>query len=262
MCKCLTTAGDELDNMVLMICDHRPDCPEFKIDKHAFAANVRAEAEKIAERVLISEMPKLKAMYVPKKPKEMPAVCEEKVQLALFNYLNRKGHKIIAPNIDMFYTGEMDVCSMMKSGLINEYEIKLSRKDFFRDFKKECKHPAFEKLLKGITFETRTGYSGKRTWEIPYTSPNFFYFVTPKNLVKSEEVPDYAGLIIFDRESIYNLRTVKKAKKIHAAPLSPEKLTMLAHKLMWRVWTARDKIDDLKTKLGKNQFKELTDNNY
>ena len=50
MCKCLETGGDEFDNTVLTIIGHRPECTEFKIDKFSFAANIHAEAQKIAEQ--------------------------------------------------------------------------------------------------------------------------------------------------------------------------------------------------------------------
>lgn len=247
MCKCLETGGDEFDNTVLTICGHRPGCAEFKIDKYSFAANVHAEAQKMADRIIEPERLRLKLLsenYEPKKPK-VSKITESRVQCRLFRRLQEKGHPLIAPNIDIFYTGEMDVCSVMKSGMVNEYEIKLSRADFKKDFKKAHKHPVYLKISKGIFKETVPVFGGKSMRGVVYTSPNFFYFVTPKNLIKPEELPEYAGLIEFDPENIYDIRTVSKAKQLHREPITNEHRASIKNKLMWRCWTAKEKVESL-----------------
>ena len=239
MCKCFETAGDEHDNTVLMICGHRPNCPEFEINPREFTENVRAEAQQIADRLLIEEMPKLKAMYerMYGKPRKSPAITENKIQCRLFTYLQQKGHYYIAPNAKIFHTGEMDVCSVLKkSGFLNEYEIKLSRGDFKKDFKKKLKHK--------ILAREETSY---KTWGgkiFEYTSPNYFYFVTPKDLVTEDELPVYAGLIYFDAENFawHKFEVVKKAVLIHSTPISTADKFNISKALMWRCWTAKEKL--------------------
>lgn len=146
MCECLTTAGDEIDNTVLALFGHRPECAEFKFKKKEFTENLRYLIERAADRLLEKELPKLrKELEKDFQPKfaHKEKLTEAQVQIGVFNHLQ---HKIIAPNIELFYTGEMDVCSVMNSNLVCEYEIKLSRADFKKDFKKEHKHPIFQKI--------------------------------------------------------------------------------------------------------------------
>ena len=73
--------------------------------------------------------------------------------------------------------GETDLLVVQKSGLIFDVEIKVSRSDFFADFKKVEKH----NILSGNT-------------EALYL-PNKFYYAVPDGLIKPDEVPAYAGLI-------------------------------------------------------------------
>lgn len=111
-----------------------------------------------------------------------------------------------------------------------EFEIKVSRADFNRDKLKIDKH----KILKDGNY-TRTIYKNRyqketsipygepiRTDIIPHTIlPNKFYYVVPKEMIKVEEIPKYAGLIYFDG---YNLETVKEADFIHKNKLEFEKI--------------------------------------
>ena len=84
---------------------------------------------------------------------------------------------IVIPNyyVNMF---EMDLFVMKQSGIITEYELKISRSDFLADFKKKWGPDFKHDLLK----------SGKRKC-------NRFYFVVPENMVTIGEVPKHCGLI-------------------------------------------------------------------
>src|SRR5687768_13284257 len=59
------------------------------------------------------------------------------IQLALMNWVRSTPSDIVVPN---YYVGrwEMDVCKVTKAGQMTEYEIKVSRADFIKDFKKSC----------------------------------------------------------------------------------------------------------------------------
>jgi hypothetical protein len=105
-----------------------------------------------------------------------------------------------------------------------EIEIKVSRSDFFNDFKKVDKHS----ILKGGTYMkikyryTKDPDTGKRINEKYYEPekwdyrPNKFYYCVPEGLIKKEEVPDYAGLMYATPMGII---TVKEAKFIHKEKL-------------------------------------------
>lgn len=83
--------------------------------------------------------------------------------------------------------GEADVLAISRAGIATEFEIKMSRSDFFADFKKP-KHKYFQREnLKG------------NLQSLYIKLPNKFYFACPKGLIKPQEVPEYAGLIYFTK---------------------------------------------------------------
>ena len=127
---------------------------------------------------------------------------------------------------------EMDCLVMTKAGIITEFEIKMSRGDFFADFKKP-KHEVFKN-------------GGKPTqgdiWSLSRCYPNKFYFAVPENLVSPMEVPEYAGLIYFKK---YKLAThpgqefieftyARKAPFIHRVKHGQEVISAIARVLSAR----------------------------
>ncbi len=116
--------------------------------------------------------------------------------------------RIVAFNFEGNGLGECDIITLTNANLIYEYEVKISRSDFKADFKKRFKH---EKL------------SGKWIDKIKsntFNIPNYFYFACPKDLIKPEEVPEYAGLIYaWDKkytagvyDSSFNIKEVEKTQ--------------------------------------------------
>lgn len=67
---------------------------------------------------------------------------------------------------------EADIFEVTKAGYLYEFEVKISRADFFADAKKVGKS---DKVM-----------SGERC--------NHFIYLVPQDLIKPEEVPEYAGL--------------------------------------------------------------------
>ena len=128
-----------------------------------------------------------------------------KIQFQLIKFATGNGYEIVIPN---FYFGrwEMDLFRLTNSDIIYEYEIKISRSDYFADFKKcfgeETKHSRF---LNGSC------------------DCNKFFFVVPKDLISIEEVPNYAGLIYYSNEwfsVIKNAPLIKKKSDINFRSLA------------------------------------------
>lgn len=95
-------------------------------------------------------------------------------------------------NVKYFYSDwECDALSLNKSGYLTEYEVKISRSDFFADFKKH-RHQFFE-------------------MEIESHTPNYFYYACPPELIKPIELPTYAGLVYVNGE----IEVIKKAPLLH-----------------------------------------------
>jgi len=87
-----------------------------------------------------------------------------------------------------FYGWECDYWAMDPHGITREFEIKVTRSDFKGDAKK----PKHENTANGA---------------------NYFYYVTPANLVKAEEVPRDYGLIWVAERSLI---IVKKPRRLHS----------------------------------------------
>lgn len=133
--------------------------------------------------------------------------------------LNRKyigNCKYKVPNVYVFKADwESDFFVQKENGYCYEFEIKITRSDFFADFKKKTKHDILQT-------GTHTVYSGIR--EHKYR-PNKLFYVVPINLIKVEEVPKYAGLMYVED---YTVITVKEAPFIHKEKLKFE--DKLCHK--------------------------------
>lgn len=107
-----------------------------------------------------------------------------------------------------------------------EFEIKISRSDFFSDSKKVSKHSV---LSKGIKHHKKTrwvddglfkGWKEEIELKQELFRPNKFYYVTPADLIKANEVPEYAGLMYVNGGC---LDEIKKAPFIHKDIIEVEK---------------------------------------
>jgi len=140
------------------------------------------------------------------------------IEAALCMYLYLKGHSPISTHITISEMQECDVISISKSNYIYEYEIKISKADYKKDFIKE-KH----------THIINEKYTKTRKGELVYLLPNYFNFVTPKDLISIEEVPDYAGLIYMNEDGTFEI--VKKPKLLHKTTANDLFIRKLAHNL-------------------------------
>jgi len=86
------------------------------------------------------------------------------------------------------YGWESDYWSMTASGVTREYEIKISRADYFKDAKKH-KHSDINQ------------------------GANFFYYVCPKDLIRKEEVDSKYGLIYVSKYG--SISIVKRPLKLN-----------------------------------------------
>ena len=94
------------------------------------------------------------------------------IEAALVMYLYQKSHSPITTRFTGMGLQECDVISVSKSDYIYEYEIKISRQDFKKDFIKE-KHNHI--LNEKFTYV--------RKGEQLYRVCNYFNYVVPKDLI-------------------------------------------------------------------------------
>lgn len=97
------------------------------------------------------------------------------------DFIKDKRHVLAVPNCKALYPrGESDLISVTEAGLVHEFEIKTSEKDFDRDFR--------DKNFKHEVLEEQAPTEDKCT-------PNYFWFAMPRNVCEAVEVPEYAGKI-------------------------------------------------------------------
>lgn len=107
---------------------------------------------------------------------------------------------------------ESDYFIQKNTGYAYEFEVKISRSDFFADKQKVDKHL----VLNMAEHEFR---------------PNRFFYVVPKGLITVNEVPKYAGLMYCDKAG--NIKTVKPAPLIHKKVLKFEDKLCLKFYYHW-----------------------------
>lgn len=123
------------------------------------------------------------------------------IQHAVCKWLAEIGHESICENYT--HSWEMDVATMTKSGLLREFEVKISRSDFLADKKK---------IIKFAHYEMKN----------EKTAPNYFGYVCPTGLIKPDEIPSYAGLYYYLENG--NIDFIKECKRIHNGKVNKEKV--------------------------------------
>ena len=96
---------------------------------------------------------------------------------------------------------ESDFTVLRNNGYYMEFEVKISRADFFADFRKKEKHEILRL---------------RKANQPKYKMPNKFWFVVPDGLIKTDEIPEYAGLIYC---SAYYIEIIKEAPFLHKEKL-------------------------------------------
>jgi hypothetical protein len=147
--------------------------------------------------------------------------ASKNIEASLCMYLYEKSHSPVSTHFSGYGLQECDVISISKSDYIYEYEVKISRSDFKNDFKK-LKHKNM--VLRNAVFEV------KKTGEINYNIPNYFSFVVPKDLIKLEEIPEYAGLIYLSDDNM-SFEIIKKAPLLHNTKATTQFIRKLSHNL-------------------------------
>jgi len=110
------------------------------------------------------------------------------------------GHQLVCPNVNHLFAGQQDMISVSKTGIVIEYEVKISRADFKRDARK------------GKKFRI----DNVHLW--PGRVPNQIYYVVPAGLIQVPEIPNWAGLMWVEMSldpSVQFLVLKKKAPMIH-----------------------------------------------
>ena len=149
--------------------------------------------------------------------REFKKVTGTKLTKAMIADLQARGNTLSVPNCYL-YIWESDIFNVTKSDYAIEYEIKVSRSDFFADFNKVDKHKRLEEQYLAKGFKTRT--------------PNKFYYVVPDGLIDEEEVPEYAGLIVYTK--YMSFKNIRNAPFLHKEKMNPNLWKDIAMKFYYK----------------------------
>ena len=153
---------------------------------------------------------------------------ERQIQILLMSSrLNHLNHVAAMPNSTMLLRNEADLITVTRAGLVHEFEIKISRSDYNRDFThKETKHW----FLKG-SFDKGNRSPG-------YKIANYFWFVTYGFEI---EPPEYCGWIeVYEYEHApgeYGMRERIVAPRLHMRKWDDKKVAKIARLLSFRLLT-------------------------
>lgn len=190
---------------------------------------------------------------------------EENIQFALNRMFTPNSIRYAIDGQYVFGWESDKIIMMRNSGLVYEFEIKISKADFKNEFKhKQRKHtilegkedyiPEYYEQIQKIENSKLNEDRKKRELEWCHKSmdnnayynvklhkkPNFFYYVTPVNMLDVNDIPSYAGLI--EINDYGTLITVKKAPKLHNNKYTTEDLN-LADKFYYNMDTWRQKYE-------------------
>lgn len=119
----------------------------------------------------------------------------KEIQKELCTHLAANKHDAICENVCLNWW-EIDVASLTKSGMLHEFEVKISRSDFKCDKK--------NKSTKFIYYQNK----GETQWGCP----NYFWYVCPKGLIDISELEKWMGLIYYENGEF---EYVRNAKRLH-----------------------------------------------
>lgn len=156
----------------------------------------------------------------------------------MFNSLvweKRNGCRVIMPNVYVDNWNECDALCVLRSGYTHEVEIKITRSDFKADFKKTNwwqthQHPSSH------NYSRRFEMNKHEQLEQGIGFPNRFSFLVPDDMVDPDEVPDYCGLMYFNRHIGLRGRitTIRQPKLLHKNKIDETALAKLSSKFVWR----------------------------
>ena len=155
---------------------------------------------------------------------------------------HQRRYDVMIPNCYTSHDNEADLFAIRKSGLCDEFEVKVSRSDFLVDAKKrvmhrQCKYGEWDWEQKGLEFAPYTK-SKREALSDGDMDVNYFWYVVKDGICEASEVPEFAGLIVVPTEEsrVSRLKIIRSPKRLHTRKLSMEERFRYARKTGYRFW--------------------------
>lgn len=169
---------------------------------------------------------------------------EKTAQTVLYDYLERRGLKLACPNYTPHGWWECDLFAVTPADMFVEYEIKVSRADFFND--QEKKPQDWNSRMKEARgMENPTKHT--RLERKDPLGPSRFFFVTPEGMLKDEEIPAWAGLVEIQKVGSeqwgyqWRAKERKKAPQLHREKVRQKVIDHCRTVFYYRFWNLRRK---------------------
>lgn len=176
---------------------------------------------------------------------------EHSIIMQLANYGDHiRRYELMLPNVYTQHDNEADLFCVRKSGLADEFEVKVSRSDFLADKKKfictreltPAERPLYQPTLWEKRFE-QPNYKPKYQALIDGDlATNYFWYAVDEGVAQVEDMPEFAGLIIAKHDG--RLRIAKAPSLLHKSKLSIEDRYKLARKSAYRFWKLKNEIEE------------------
>ena len=183
---------------------------------------------------------------------------ESEIQRAIKDNYN---HDYVLLN-NYVFDWESDYFGVSKAGLIYDIEIKISMRDFRRDFYKEHRHFSLKnakKELAVIPKDERFRYDNSMNKEmlgycplviLKVRAPHKFFYAVPQDIAGQvlEEIPKYAGLISVEPNR--DIMVLKNAPVLHKKNMSEWMQKVLFKKFYYHSLDLERKLKEAKNDLN------------
>ncbi len=153
------------------------------------------------------------------KNKETPKTKDLEIAISKYCLIELK-HEIVVPRCSAVGF-EADILSINKTAFLHEFELKISRQDFLKDKSK----------TKWQFYESNSKYS-----------PNYFWYVCPKDMIDANEIKDYQGLIYYEKSGVYE---IKKPKRISSKKCNKRIYRSMIRSLSYKLLNESIKLDSI-----------------
>lgn len=171
---------------------------------------------------------------------------EQDVIMSLAGYGDHiRRYELMLPNVFITHDNESDLFGVRRSGLCDEFEVKISRSDFLADKKKFVRHRELEAKESGaFCWEDRANHpSYKQKHDALRNGDmciNYFWYAVLDGVATVDDIPDFAGLIIILDNG--RLQIKKAPKKLHSRKVTIEERYKIARKSTYRFWDIKKKM--------------------
>lgn len=165
-------------------------------------------------------------------------------------------YQVMVPNCYTSHDNEADVFAIRRSGFCDEFEVKISRSDFFNDAKKIVAYRDSD--YRGDNYPGDRVYidemwSKPKSWRDNNPGPwqkkkyqalvdgdmsaNYFWYIVKSGIVSASEVPEFAGLVFVMEDG--SMSYARSPKRLHSSKAPFEERYRIASKMCYRYWDQR-----------------------